>query len=60
MRDIFLTFVRNKYIVMPDQVQISQSVDKSMAKHQVMKRWDSCFSIVCDSCQNDVTTVFFC
>lgn len=44
---------------MPDQVQISQSVDKSMAKHQVMKRWDSCFSIVCDSCQNDVTTVFF-
>ena len=58
--DIFLTFVRNKYVVMPDQIQISQSVDKSMAKHQEMKRLDSCFSIVSDSCQNDVTTVFFC
>lgn len=45
---------------MPDQIQISQSVDKSMAKHQEMKRLDSCFSIVSDSCQNDVITVFFC
>lgn len=56
----FSYLCRNKYVVMPDQIQISQSIDKSMAKHQEMKRLDSCFSNVTDSCQNDVITVFFC
>ena len=45
---------------MSDHVYIIQSVCGSVAEPQKVKHWDSCFSAVVNSGQNDVITVLFC
>ena len=56
----FLPLYEINIYSMSDRVYITQSVCGSVAEPQKVKHLDSCFSIVVNSDQNDVTTVLFC